>query len=290
MTDTIDTVDWNLLGTCNLRCLHCYGPSKNVRSLPTEDLLRIIGKMKEMGVVRAVLTGGEPLLTPDIEQIVNALTAADIQIAMSSNGSFVEQYWEMIRIHISSLNIPIDGPTAEIHALSRIDTSTFYTNLNILERCKRDPRCGPKKLRIGTVYSMVTAGHLKAVARLLLPFAQVIATWKIYELIDHEMQPDLRRPILHDAQDFRTEVDALILDADIVDLCPKIMVASASSRDRAYFMLNPFGQVVVPTRIGSMTVEKVIGDFLLDSADDLIQRWSKEVDFNNYEINHARHY
>ena len=29
----IKAIDWKLIGTCNLRCLHCYGPPKTERVL-----------------------------------------------------------------------------------------------------------------------------------------------------------------------------------------------------------------------------------------------------------------
>src|SRR6185369_5270996 len=58
----IDTVDWKLIGTCNLRCRHCYGPRKTHKSLPLRELFALINKFDELNVQWLVLTGGEPLL------------------------------------------------------------------------------------------------------------------------------------------------------------------------------------------------------------------------------------
>lgn len=286
----VDTIDWNTLGLCNLRCLHCYGPDKRLHALPFDDLIHIVDRMREMEIRCVVLTGGEPLLTPHVKDLLAYISSSGIKIALSTNGTYVDRFWNAIVKHIQWLNIPIDGPTAEIHALSRIDTSTFYTNIETLRRYQANKTAELPKLRIGTVYATPTTGRLLEIAALLLPFADIITTWKIYELINHEVQTERRAPILHHHSDFVTEIDRLMSSADITALRSKIMIASAASRDRAYFMLNPRAQVVVPTKVGVITVEKVVGHFLEDDLGDLVGQWLMEVDPSNYHSNHSVHY
>ena len=84
----IDTVDWKLIGTCNLGCLHCYGPLKTEKALPSEQLFEIVEKFKDLRVRTVVLTGGEPLLVRDIGEIMRVLHVANISIALSTNTSF----------------------------------------------------------------------------------------------------------------------------------------------------------------------------------------------------------
>lgn len=129
-----------------------------------------------------------------------------------------------------------------------------------------------------------------AIAETLLPFADCITTWKVYELLDHEIQRELRAPILHDPGDFTREITLLHDNCTLQPIIMKMMVASSGSRDRAYFMLNPLAQVVVPTRIANVTVEKVIEHFLEDSIDDLVSRWEIAVNLSNYRTNHREHY
>jgi len=149
---TVDTVDWNTLGKCNLRCLHCYGPDKRLGSLPHVSMMRIIEGMSEMRVRRVVLTGGEPLITPNISEILSELHSRGFEVALSTNGTFVDDMWDVIAKNVSSLNLPLDGHTPELHALSREDTSTFYTNVEAIRRFARSPGNRPEKLRVGTVY------------------------------------------------------------------------------------------------------------------------------------------
>lgn len=283
----IDTVDWKLIGTCNLRCLHCYGPPKTEQALPHEQLLEIIEKFKDLKVKTVVLTGGEPLLVPSIGEIMRVLYEANMNIALSTNTSFFLRFEGEIGKYVSSLNIPLDGSTSEIHARSRADKNTFFSCLEVLRHYKTRPSEKPRLLRVGTVYSKATSGDLLSIAHLLQPFMEVINTWKIYELIDYEFQQDLRESILHKTSDFEAEIAELFQKADFGS---KIMIAPASARDKAYFMVNPKGLVVIPTDLDGVTHEMVVGDILKDSLDKLVARWFEKINTENYRENHEQHY
>lgn len=64
---------------CPLRCPYCSNPTNlsDYRSeLSTEDWLRVIRQARQLGVLQLGLTGGEPLLRPDLELLVE--TAAEL--------------------------------------------------------------------------------------------------------------------------------------------------------------------------------------------------------------------
>lgn len=140
---------------------------------------------------------------------------------------------------------------------------------------------------MGTVYSKATSGDFLSIAHLLEPFMEVINTWKIYELIDYEFQQDLRQPIIHEASVFETEMTELLQKSDFGS---KIMIAPASARDKAYFMVNPKGLVVIPTDLNGVTHEIVVGDILKNSLDELVKLWFEKVNTENYRENHEQHY
>jgi len=62
--------------SCNLACTHCLvssGPGE-IPGLPPELLRRIVREALALGVERFYLTGGEPFLRPDIEEILRTIS------------------------------------------------------------------------------------------------------------------------------------------------------------------------------------------------------------------------
>jgi MoaA/NifB/PqqE/SkfB family radical SAM enzyme len=282
----IDVIDWKLIGACNLHCLHCYGPPKTENSLPFSKLERIIDQLKMLRPSWVVLTGGEPLLVPRIGEVMRLLNSRDIQIALSTNASFFKRHQEAIERYVSSLNLALDGSTPEIHARSRQDTSTYHACFAILNHYHQHPERKPQLLRVGTVYSRATQGDLISIARILEPFAEIIGTWKIYELIEYAIQQDLRAPLIHDSKEFEQETARLL---ESTSFAPKIMLASAAQRDKAYFMINPKGIVVLPIEEHGVTSERPLGNMLTDDLSKIVERWGKTVAHRKYTNNHT-HY
>ena len=65
-------VIWNLIRRCNLTCKHCYATSAD-RDFPgelsTRQVFDVMDNLKTFGVPVLILSGGEPLMRPDIFDI-----------------------------------------------------------------------------------------------------------------------------------------------------------------------------------------------------------------------------
>ncbi|NQT92355.1 MAG: radical SAM protein [Lentisphaerae bacterium] len=57
---------------CGFQCSHCYNADRNQEDTPLEVLRETAARLEEMGAVRVHLTGGEPLLRADLEEIAGA--------------------------------------------------------------------------------------------------------------------------------------------------------------------------------------------------------------------------
>jgi len=108
----------HLLGRCNLECLHCYmeGSPRRREQLPVDSVVGAITESKALGIRTLVLTGGEPLLYPGLDEALRAAAGnADLKTIISTNGtllspSHASRFGEMgVRVNIS-----IDG-RAEFH-------------------------------------------------------------------------------------------------------------------------------------------------------------------------------
>ena len=66
---------WSITGRCNYRCRHCYmdAPDAMLGELSTEEALNLIDQMAECGILRVVITGGEPFVRRDFWQLIDRI-------------------------------------------------------------------------------------------------------------------------------------------------------------------------------------------------------------------------
>jgi Fe-coproporphyrin III synthase len=108
----------HLLGRCNLRCQHCYmegAPSRKER-LPLDLVLSAIGECRSLGVATLYLTGGEPLLYPEFEKVLDAAVKdPNLAITVCTNGTLVKsRHASLLKAVNARVNISVDG-TPDFH-------------------------------------------------------------------------------------------------------------------------------------------------------------------------------
>jgi MoaA/NifB/PqqE/SkfB family radical SAM enzyme len=87
-----DVLMLHLLGRCNLECEHCYmeGAPRREERLAIADVLRAIGECAELGVKTISLTGGEPLLYPELDRVIDAAAKVPgVQVLLCTNGTLL---------------------------------------------------------------------------------------------------------------------------------------------------------------------------------------------------------
>jgi heme d1 biosynthesis radical SAM protein NirJ len=86
-------VIWNLIRRCNLTCRHCYSISTD-RDFPgelsTAEVHAVMDDLRAFGVPVLILSGGEPLLRPDIYDIALRAKALGFYVGLSSNGTLID--------------------------------------------------------------------------------------------------------------------------------------------------------------------------------------------------------
>jgi heme d1 biosynthesis radical SAM protein NirJ len=87
-------VIWNLIRRCNLTCKHCYSISADIdfpNELTTPEIFTVMDDLKQFRVPALILSGGEPLLRPDIFDIAARAKALGFYIGLSSNGTLIDE-------------------------------------------------------------------------------------------------------------------------------------------------------------------------------------------------------
>lgn len=92
-TKNMNHISWNVTKKCNLYCKHCYresSPDEKVdNELTTEEGKKLLRDMKKANLGTIVFSGGEPLLRPDIFQLIKYACSLGIMPLMGSNGTLI---------------------------------------------------------------------------------------------------------------------------------------------------------------------------------------------------------
>jgi radical SAM protein with 4Fe4S-binding SPASM domain len=108
----------HILNACNLACRTCYashlGSGKTTRlSLP--DFRRLLRVAREAGFQDLTLTGGEPLMHPDLPALLEVAREFD-SVQLNTNGILLSpELARKVEGLTDSLNVSLDGASAEVN-------------------------------------------------------------------------------------------------------------------------------------------------------------------------------
>lgn len=111
----------SLTDRCNLRCVYCM-PAEGIAFRPTADLLQqhevllLTRIAAELGVQKVRLTGGEPMVRPDLLGIVGGIASIPgiADVALTTNGLRLRDLAQpLARAGLRRLNVSLDTLDAE---------------------------------------------------------------------------------------------------------------------------------------------------------------------------------
>ncbi len=140
-------VIWNLIRRCNLTCKHCYSISADVDfpgELDTQEVFAVMDDLKAFRVPVLILSGGEPLLRPDIFEISRRAKDMGFYVGLSTNGTLIDE--DMIDrvadVGYDYVGISIDG-LRETHDRFRRKEGAFDASMKAVRLCReRDLKVG----------------------------------------------------------------------------------------------------------------------------------------------------
>ncbi len=133
-------VIWNLIRRCNLTCKHCYSISADTNfkgELSTTEIFTVMADLKSFKVPVLILSGGEPLLHPDIFEISARAKAMGFYVGLSSNGTLIDasNIEQIAAIGYDYVGISLDG-LRDTHDYFRRQQGAFDKSLQALRLCK----------------------------------------------------------------------------------------------------------------------------------------------------------
>jgi len=96
---------------CNLACAYCNEFDNFSKPVATDEMLRRIDQLAALGTTVITLTGGEPLLHPDLEQIVARVRSRGVIAIMVTNGYLLtpERIQKLNRAGLDEMQISVDN-------------------------------------------------------------------------------------------------------------------------------------------------------------------------------------
>jgi heme d1 biosynthesis radical SAM protein NirJ len=145
-------VIWNLIRRCNLTCKHCYSISADTNfpgELTTEQIYTVMADLKAFRVPVLILSGGEPLLRPDIYDIAKRAKAEGFYVGLSSNGTLIDKdnIGQIAECDFNYVGVSLDGLGATHDKFRRLD-GAFDASLKGIRLCR------DLGLKIGVRYTM----------------------------------------------------------------------------------------------------------------------------------------
>ncbi len=133
-------VIWNLIRRCNLTCKHCYSISADTDfagELSFNEVCAVMDDLKTCHVPVLILSGGEPLLRPDIYEIAKRAKAMGFYVGLSSNGTLIDagNIGQIAECDFDYVGISLDGigPT---HDKFRRMEGAFEASLKGIRLCR----------------------------------------------------------------------------------------------------------------------------------------------------------
>lgn len=133
-------VVWNSTKTCNLKCVHCYADAEIKKfngELSTEEAKRMIDDLASFNVPALLISGGEPLVRPDILDLAQYATSLGVRVTFSTNGTLIDEKKaeRLAKIGVTYVGISIDGGE-ERHDHFRGKKGAFRESIRGIRNCR----------------------------------------------------------------------------------------------------------------------------------------------------------
>lgn len=162
-------IAWELTRSCVLQCKHCraaaqHGPYEGELSL--EEIKKVVDSIAPHFKPIMILTGGEPMLRPDLLDIIRYVKAAGLIPVMATCGTLMteEKARELVDAGVERISVSIDGPDAASHDRFRCVPGAFEGTMRGIEAAKR----GGLGFQVNTTVTRTNMNDIESIYRLAI--------------------------------------------------------------------------------------------------------------------------
>ncbi len=267
---------YEVTARCNLKCLHCYnvwkdGVDYSEQELTTAESVRLIKKaIKQSRCTQFTITGGEPTLRDDLEELVSAAAKSCEHVTIITNGTNLpeERIKSLIEAGVTLFELPLNSADRAMHNKMAGDIDCF----DKVTKAAADIRFHGSELAFVFVGTSMNIEHFKDALELGIALGARGFLYNRYnaggECHGHpeKLMPSIAqvRDGLAVAQEYSEKYGIGIGASIAIPPClidPKDFPSvgfgfCAAGTDRAYYTIDPVGNVRpcnhTPTVIGNL--------------------------------------
>ena len=177
------TVAWELTRACALACIHCRAtaqPRRHPDELRFDEACRVLDDLADLQPPVLVLTGGDPLMRPDLCEIVEYAVDRGLRVSVSPTTTALPTEERLTRLRdlgVQMIHVSLDGASAASHDAFRGVPGTFARATRILETL----RAIGMPTQVGTTVTRQSMGDLPGIAALIEQYG--VRVWNCFFLV-----------------------------------------------------------------------------------------------------------
>lgn len=133
-------ISWNTTQACNISCVHCYrdAGTKRADELDTAEGKKLLSEIARAGFKIMILSGGEPLLRPDIYELISHAASSGMRPVLGTNGMLItpEVAVKLKEAGLACAGISLDSRDKAKHDWFRGCEGAWEQTMSGMEACR----------------------------------------------------------------------------------------------------------------------------------------------------------
>lgn len=146
-------VQFEVTHACNNDCIFCHNDLRRADWITLDTAKKVLDNLNENGVFQVIFTGGEPLLHPELLEMMSYAKKLDMEVGLITNGVLLEEIAEdLVNLALKNIQVSILGYDISTHDALVKHPGSFikaakgisklknlgYTNINVNATLTKD--------------------------------------------------------------------------------------------------------------------------------------------------------
>ncbi|NTV40950.1 MAG: radical SAM protein [Candidatus Moranbacteria bacterium] len=276
--DSFINVGLQVTRRCNLQCVHCCEPDQ-IKELSLVEIKNVIDELSKGGLKKICITGGEPFLRNDLDEITKYATEKGMFVTLSTNGFILNDLRLLnVKPYINNIRFSLHG-TEKNHNEVVQNKNGFK---KVMDSIQLSNKLGVPVSVVASIFAKNYSDMID-IARICerqgvekLYFFSLISRGRAYESYDKEYVPfekikDTFKRIKEIAKEESWNLDMNIIDWSLEGQC---------------VLVFPDGSLAGVPSFKDKDNTNIVGNILKENMRSLWDKYQFKNNYINYYKNH----